>query len=115
MCAIDTNTGIDAIELGEDGGAWIVRGTTDIDTAIAHVVRLIVDQLGSDAEDVGTEILALSKAAETAQVADLWHFHDDVYPPQLRLAHIQTTQAGGHGLELFDGVRFGPDHVRATR
>lgn len=107
---------IEAIDLGEDGGVWIVRGTTDVDTAIAYVVRLVVDQVGSDAEDVGVEILELADAAKRAQVADLWYFLDDgVHDPQLRLMHIQSAQDGGHGQELFDGVLFGLAHVKATR
>lgn len=107
---------IDALELGEEGGAWIVRGTTDVDIAIAHVVRLVVDQLGGDDGDVGAEIVALTKAAEIAQVADLWYFLEDgEHDPLLRRMHIQTAREGGHGQELFAGVLLGLAHVQATR
>ena len=106
-----TQNQIEAIELGEDGGAWIVRGTTDVDTAIAYVVRLVVDQLGGDDGDVGAEIVVLAKAAEIAQVADLWYFLEDgEHDPLLRLMHIQTAQEGGHGQELFAG-EIGRAHV----
>ena len=115
MSVIDTNTEIETIELSETEGTWIVRGTTDIDTASAHVVRLIVDKAGSDAEVVGAEVIALVEASKTAQTSDLWYFLDDGgHDPVLRLMGPRGAQAAGCSHEFFVGVLFGA-HVQASQ
>lgn len=104
-------TQLEAIELGDDGGQWIVRGTTNIDTAIVTIVRLLADQLDGDHEYLGNEVATLVEAAKTAQAESHWYLFDDgVHEPVLRLAeydHVDTL--------TFTGVLFGQDRVEATR
>lgn len=103
---------LEAIELGDDGGQWIVRGTTHIDTAVVTVVRLLVDQIGSEPETLGTEVVALVEAAKTAQVERHWYFVDDgIHDPVLRASTYRNEQTG----KTFMGVLLGQDRVEVTR
>jgi hypothetical protein len=103
---------LEVIGLGEDGGSWFVRGTENIDVAIAAIVKHLHSSYQDDPEVLGMEIDALLTSGEP-QLGSHWYWHGD--PDTTDYLELRRAEMGITGYGTFGGMAFGIGPVNATR